>query len=295
MSTKLDLYRVFCTVADHQSISRAAQELYMSQSAVSQAVMQFERELDTRLFNRTARGVTLTTEGALIYEYARSALNLIRTGEQKLLEYKNVVSGELKIGVGDTISKYFLLPYLEEFLEKYPNIKFRIFNGTTLEISSLLKSGAVDVGICNFPLKDSALEQISCLEVEDIFVCGERYKSWYTEPVTPQELFRVPLILLERNSNSRQYVEEFFLSQGVVLNPEFELGSHDLLLEFAKSNLGVACVTKQFSLDYLEQGLVHEIELVPKIPKREIGICYLKSVSLSPAATRFVDQLVQCS
>jgi len=293
MSGKLDLYKVFIKVADHGSISHAAGELYMSQSAVSQAIMQMERELETRLFNRTARGVTLTTEGALIYDYAHSALNLIKTGEQKLLEFKNVIAGELKIGVGDTISKYFLLPYLEEFHAQYPNIKFKIVNGTTLEICSLLKSGTVDVGICNFPLRDPALEQIPCLEVQDIFVCGDRYRSLYAGRVTPKEIVQHPLILLERNSNSRQYVEEYLLSQGVVVSPEFELGSHDLLLEFAKINLGIACVTKQFSTEYLEKRLVYEIPVQPEIPKRSIGVCYLKSVSLSPASAKFVDQLVK--
>jgi LysR family transcriptional regulator, transcriptional activator of the cysJI operon len=293
MSGKLDLYKVFCMVARSGSFSKAAQDLYISQSAVSQAVMQLEGELEIRLFNRTPKGVTLTSEGSLLFEYAHSALSLIDAGEQKLLEFKNVAIGELKIGVGDTISKYFLLPYLEAFHTQYPNIKFKIVNGTTLEICSILKSGGVDIGICNFPLNDPALEQIACLEVQDIFVCGERYKSLSLSPVELEEIAKLPMILLERNSNSRKYVEDFMLSQGVKLSPEFELGSHDLLLEFAKINLGIACVTKQFTQEYLQKQLVYEIPLAREIPKRDIGVCFLKSVPLSPASKRFVDQLLR--
>ena len=79
------------------------------------------------------------------------------------------------------------------------------------------------------------------------------------------------------------------ISRGVKISPEFELGSHDLLLEFAKINLGIACVTKEFSKEYLNKGLIYEVQLTEEIPKRNIGVCFLKSVPLSRATTRFVE------
>ena len=111
MVAKLDLYKVFCQVAKSKSFSKAAKELYMTQPAVSQAIMQLEGELDIRLFNRTPKGVSLTNEGGILFEYINSAINLINVGEGKILEFKDLTVGELKIGVGDTISKYFLLSY----------------------------------------------------------------------------------------------------------------------------------------------------------------------------------------
>ncbi len=287
--SKLDLYRVFCVVAKRKSFSKAAKELFMTQPAVSQAIMQLESELDTRLFTRTPKGVTLTNEGSLILEYANSAINLINTGEEKILEYKNLTAGELKIGVGDTISRYFLLPYLEAFHNQYPNLKFKIINGTTFEICSIIKSGEVDIGICNFPLDDPALKLQPCIEIQDIFVCGEKFRSSLSGPVDLDQLAKLPLIFLESKSNSRHYVEDYMISKGIKMSPDFELGSHDLLLEFARINLGVACVTKEFSQDYLDQGLLYEVQLLEEIPKRSIGICYLNSVSLSPAAKKFVE------
>lgn len=83
--------------------------------------------------------------------------------------------------------------------------------------------------------------------------------------------------------------KNFFLTKGITIQPEFELGSHELLLEFAKINLGVACVTKEFSEEFLGEGLLHEVTLTEPIPKRSIGICYLKNVPLNRAAERFVD------
>ncbi|WP_085993844.1 LysR family transcriptional regulator [Oceanobacillus senegalensis] len=289
MIGKLDLYRIFWTVGKNQSFSKAAKSLYMTQPAISQAIRQLERELGTRLFHRTPKGVSLTNEGSLLFEYVHSSLNLIDAGEEKILEFKNLTAGELKIGVGDTISRHFLLPYLEDFHNKYPKIKFKIVNGTTLEIVTHLKSGEVDIAVCNFPINDPSLELIPCIEVQDTFVCGEKYKTLSSKPLELEELTKLPLIFLEPNSNSRKYVEEYLFAKGIFISPEFELGSHDLLLDFAKINLGIACVTREFSIDYLNRGFVYEVQLEDEIPKRNIGIGYLKSVPLSPASTRFVE------
>ncbi|GAA0681780.1 MULTISPECIES: LysR family transcriptional regulator [Clostridium] len=289
MASKLDLYKVFCMVGKHKSFSKAAKELYMTQPAVSQSIMQLEDELEIRLFTRTSKGVILTNEGKLIYEYANSAINLINTGEEKLLEARNLLIGDLKIGVGDTISKYFLMPYLEEFHKRYPNIKFKIINATTLELCSIVKSGEIDIAICNLPITDSALETKQCMEIQDIFVCGEKYKNKFQKPISFKELSKFPLILLESKSLSRQYIEKYLLSNGISINPEIELGSYDLLLEFTKINLGIACVIREFSKEYLEKNIIYEVPLKASIPKRSIGICFLKSVPLSPASTKFLE------
>jgi DNA-binding transcriptional LysR family regulator len=117
---KLDSYRVFCLVAEHQSFSKAAKALYATQPAISQTIMNMENVLGTRLFTRTSKGVKLTTDGQLLYEYISSAINLIEVGEKKLAEARDLLYGEMKIGVGDTISRYYLLPYLEKFNQNSP-------------------------------------------------------------------------------------------------------------------------------------------------------------------------------
>lgn len=291
MSINLEWYKVFRKVVQNESFSKAARQLFMTQPAVSQIISQLERELDTRLFNRTSKGVSLTEEGSLLFEYVNSALNLIDTGNEKLYELKNLSAGELKIGVGDTISRYYLLPYLEAFHTNYPSIRFKIINGTTVELIAALKSGEADIAVCNFPVEDETLEKRVCFDVQDAFVYGDRFKKLFLRPVPLQELTKLPLILLESKSNSRQYVEDFLSEKGVKIYPEFELGSHELLLEFAQINLGIACVVKEFSADYLDSGKLQEVEFLEPIPKRSIGVCYLKGVSLSPSASKFIEIL----
>lgn len=291
MVGKLDLYRIFNVVSQNSSISKASRELFMTQSAVSQAISRLEKELEIQLFYRTPKGVTLTEEGELVNEHVKSALAIMNAAEDKLLEFKQLKTGELRIGVGDTISRYFLLPYLEEFHSGYSGIKLKILNGTTTEICSFIKSGKADLGICNLPIQDEHLQVIPCKEIQDIFVCGEKYKKLTKSPISLEYLLEMPLIFLEKKSNSRQYVENFLKKRGFQVSPVFELGSYDLVLEFTKINLGISCVIKEFSMDYLRRGDVYEVVLEEKIPKRSIGICYLKNVPLSRAAQKFVDRI----
>lgn len=289
MSTRLDLYKIFCEVAKSQSFSKAAKELYMTQPAVSQAVMNLERELGIRLFTRTSKGVTLTNEGQLLFEHVNSAINLIHIGENKLLESRDLKVGEMKIGIGDTISRHFMLPYLEIFRNRFPNINLKIINRTTTELCDLLKSGEADIAVCNFPVRDPALETRKCRDIQDIFVCGEKYRDLCRDIISLEEIVKLPMILLERKSNSRLYLERYMSSKGFKITPEIELGSHDLLLEFARFNFGIACVVEEFSQEYLRSSKLYKLRLSEEIPPRSIGFCYLKSVSLSPAAMKLVE------
>ncbi len=146
---------------------------------------------------------------------------------------------------------------MEEFHSKYSNIKLRIINRTSLELCDLLKSGEIDIAICNLPIKDSQLEIIELIDIHDIFVCGEEYKDKISMPLNFNELAKLPLILLEPKTNSRRYVEKYILSKGIKIEPEIELGAHDLLLEFARINLGISCVVKEFSKEYLDNEYLY--------------------------------------
>lgn len=291
MIGKLDLYRVFHIVSRNKSFSKAAEELYMTQSAVSQSILKLERELEIQLFYRTPKGVVLTNEGKLLNEHVTSALGIINAAEDKMLEFKMLKNGELRIAVGDTISRYYLLPYLVTFHANYPGIKLKILNGTTSEILSFIKSGAADVGICNLPIQDEGLQVIPCKEIHDTFVCGEKYRGLTTKPVRFERLMELPLIFLEKQTLSRMFVEQFLKKKGYQVSPVFELGSHDLLIEFAKANLGVSCVIKEFVEVPLQTGALYELPIEVEIPGRHIGMVYLKSVPLSRAAQQFVGSI----
>jgi DNA-binding transcriptional LysR family regulator len=289
MIGRLEAYKIFNQVAIEGSFSKAAKSLFMSQPAISQSIAQLEGDLDVRLFTRTQRGVVLTEEGNLLFQHVNPGINLIANGEKRVSDAKNLLEGQLKLGVGDTVSRYFLMDCLEVFNRRFPAIKMKIINKTTMELGRLIKSGDIDLAIVNLPLDDTAFSIVPVQEVHDVFIAGERFSNLSGKILRLSELSALPLIMLDSSSRSRQYVEGFLKSRGVYVTPDIELGSHDLLLQFARIGLGISCVVKEYSKEFLDGSSIFELELEEAIPVRSIGACRLKGVEPSPAAEKFME------
>ena len=289
MSVKLELYRVFKEVAEAGNITAAAQTLFISQSAVSQSIKQLEAELQTRLFARNSRGVTRTADGRMLYEYVRSAMGLLETGEEKLSQSRDLQMGHLTIGASDTVTSQFLLPYLDRFHRQYPAIHIQIISGRSHKVLGLLQSGKVDIAFASTPQEGASLETFPCLATHSIFVAGAEYPCDFDHVYTLEEIARFPLILLERKASSRLYLEKYFLQNGLHLNPEIELGARSLLVDLAAIGFGVAGVTEEFVRRELESGRLRKLRTSFDIPPRSVDLCVLRDVPLTSAAQRFSD------
>ena len=290
MAVKLELYRVFKEVAETGNISLAAKNLYISQSAVSQSVKQLETALQARLFARSPRGVSLTWEGQMLYQYVRSALGLLATGEDKLSQAQQLLLGTLTIGASDTVTSFFLTPFLETFHRQHPGIRLKIVSGRSAKVLSMLKSGAVDIAFASSP-SDSSLTTWSCFATHSIFVAGGGYGCDFDHVYTRQEIADFPLILLERKASSRVFLEQYFLQSGITLTPEIELSSRSLLVSLAKIGLGVAGVTLEFVQDALLSGDIRLLKTDFTIPSRSVDMCTLQDVSPTAAASAFMEMV----
>jgi LysR family cyn operon transcriptional activator len=291
MTTNLEWYRVFYWTARKGSFSKAADELYITQPAVSYAIKQLESTLGGKLFYRNAKGVTLTAEGEVLFKFIEQAYGFLTTAEQQIAEMHQLLRGEIRIGAGDTLSKYYLLPHLEVFHEAFPAIKIKVTNRTSRETIQLLKEGKIDFGIINLPIEDNQVQIQETLLLQDCFVVGEKYKELALKSTTLQEINHLPFILLEAGSSTRRFIDYYAAAQGITIKPEIELGSIDLLVQFARIGLGIACVVKNFIREELEQSKLYEIKLLEPIPSRKVGIVTLKEMPLSAAANNFLRML----
>ena len=289
MSVKLELYKVFKEVAEAGNITAAAQSLFISQSAVSQSIKQLESELHTRLFARNSRGVTLTGEGKMLYEYVRNAMGLLETGEAKLAQTRELQMGQLTLGASDTVTSQFLLPYLDSFHRQYPAIHIQIVSGRSYKVLGLLQSGKVDIAFASTPQESSSLETHPCFKTHSIFIASKDYDCDFDHVYTLEEISQFPLILLEKKASSRLFLEKFFLQNGLHLHPEIELGARSLLVDLARIGFGVAGVTREFVTKELESGEMQELKTSFEIPARSVDMCVLRDVPMTAAAQRFAD------
>ena len=281
MKTNLEYYKIFYFVSKYGSISKAAEELSITQPAVSQAIKHLETDLECALFVRSSKGVRQTKEGNVLYEYVKRGYETLLAGEKKLSEMLDLEEGEICVGASDMTLKYYLLPYLEQFHEKFPQIRVIVTNAPTPETLQHLQDGKIDFGIVSTPV----------VEKQDTFVAGKAFAGLKNKTLSYQELNQLPLMSLEGNTSTRTYVEEFLAKHGVVTNPEFELATSDMLVQFAMRNLGIASVVENFAAEGLARGELFQLKFEEEIPPREICIVRNERIPVSAAAKRLLDTL----
>ncbi|KAF9126448.1 LysR family transcriptional regulator [Paenibacillus cellulositrophicus] len=289
MTNNYELYKVFYWAAKTGSLTQAAKALYLTQPSVSHAIKQLEERIGVTLFYRNSKGVSLTQEGKILFSYIEQSQILITLAEEKMVALKNLDSGELRIGGSDSLFKHYLLPFLEDFHVKYPGIKLHLNHGTTPEVISYLKEGRIDLGVVRMPIFDSQLEVTESIELQDCFVAGERYEELKGQALSMEQLMEYPVILFSRNSRVRMAITELFEKYGHELKPDIEVGSVDLLIEFAKRGLGISYVTREFVAKELKEGSLFEIELDVEIPPSKVGLMVMRNMPISAAAKRFIE------
>lgn len=289
MQAKLENYKIFKAVADSHNISTAAKNLYISQSAVSQSIKILEDSLGVRLFSRSQKGVSLTKDGEMLYEYISAALSLIESGEARLNETKELTSGELVIGASNTLTDAYLLPYLNEFHKKFPKVRVRILNGTSKRVTGYLDTGVVDLAFVTTNEKPEKYNSTLCFDTHFVFVAANDYPIDFTKKYTLEELASLPLIMLENEAGSRRFLEDFFLKQGIRLEPEIELASYELLISLAKIGLGVAVVTEELSKKAITNKEVRKLKVAADFPTREVRMLSIANGEPSMAAKKFME------
>ncbi len=286
----LELYKVFYTVAKSGSLTRAAQELYISQPAVSQSIKQLENQLGVTLFNRTHRGMELTSSGGkTIYNQIEQAITLIEDAENKLTALNTTATGAIRIGATDSIFYYLLADKIAEFNAKYPAVKFELISSTSPYTVNQLKEGRCDIAFINLPLEDGDVKFCGTVShITDVFVAGKRYEYLKGEPVPLKRLQELPLLMIEENTVARRALALFTRTLGLKLDPDIEVANWDLMIKLAARGMGVGCIPREYCGKQLAAGEIFELQTYPALPVRGVGIALAKNAPLSFAMREFI-------
>lgn len=291
MDINYELYKVFYHVAATLSFSEASKQLFISQSAVSQSIKVLEKKLNQTLFIRSTKKVQLTPEGEILLKHIEPAINLIHKGENQLLEANTLNGGQLRIGASDTICRYYLVPYLNEFHKTWPNVHIKVTNQTSIECAHLLENGQVDFIITNYPNSGlSSSQNVRIInEFSDVFVANQDYFPLKDQTVDLQKLQTYPILMLDRKSTTSEFLHHIFQKEQLDLVPEIELSSNDLLIDLARIGLGIAFVP-DFCIPENDKDLF-QVKLTQKLPIRQMVVAYNENLPISQAAKQFMDSL----
>lgn len=288
----LELYRIFYVVARTGSLTKAAEELYISQPAVSQAIKQLENQLGTKLFKRIHRGMELSAQGGeLIFEDIEKALLLLNGVEDRLSELNKSATGTLRIGASETIFQYVLADKLVKYHQTYPQVKFELFSDISPVTIERLKTDRCDVGFLNLPIEeDDGIEITDSVQLlNDVFIAGEAFSELKGKKLSVWDLRQYPLLLMEKSTVARSSFDHFCQSLGVGLHPTIEVDSWGFMKKLCVAGMGVGCIPQEYSLNKLRDGSLFKLDVSPVMPSRSVGMALPKGANLSFALRAFVN------
>lgn len=290
MKTNLELYKIFYTVAICGSISKAAEVLFISQPAITFQIKKLEEELNVSLFTRTKHGVILTDEGNVLFEHVKKGLEIIENGENALSNLKNLESGIIRIGASTTVCRHVVMPYLEIFHEMYPKIDIQIVNNLTNNLLKELRNGNLDVLFLNMPMDECKdLKIINIKEVQDIFVGNKKFYDETNGKINLIDLYDYPLLFQKLPSNTRMYLDSYLKKNNVNLKPKLEVVSYNLIMDLVKAGFGIGYATKEFIKDELKNKTLYEIEVLPKVSKRYIGLATIDKKTPNYSVKKLIE------
>lgn len=284
MEQNLSQYHIFYVTARCGNISKASRELFISQPAVSKAIQKLEQTLNTVLFRRGSRGVTLTEDGELLYRHVREAFTSLEAAEQSLERKHALGISHLRIGASTTLCKYVLLPYLQRFIQLHPHVKITITCQSTYRTLALLQEEKIDIGLVGQPDTLKGCEFQPPQSIQDTFVATAAYLSNLSLREEDSDLFHTAtFMMLDEENITRQFINNYFREHGIELRNILEISTMDLLIEFARIGMGAACVIREFVQTDLDSGNLVEVPLGIRFPARKIGFAWTKeSRELAP-------------
>ena len=291
MNINYELYRIFYVVAKVGNITKAANELMISQPAISKSIKNLEEQLGGNLFTRTQKGVSLTKEGEEFYKYIEKAILYIDNAENKFTSLINLEVGKINIGVSSTkLVSEFLIESLYDFHKLYPKIKIEVMVGETHFLINQLRNGLLDALIITSPIEESSdLKIFKCRDVEVCFISNDENQDLINKETKLKDITDYPLILPVREFNDRDIIEDYASSNGVILTPSLELSSYGLIRDFSVAGFGIGIVPEIAIEDDLKLKRLYKINVVPKIPNCYIAIVNLNKKEVSFGTKKLID------
>jgi DNA-binding transcriptional LysR family regulator len=286
---EIDRLSVFRAVAREGGFSRAARKLHRTQPAVSQSIRVLEEELGERLFARLGRKTILTPAGRAYLEHVEQAFEALQRGRERLDALRDLTEGELVIGTSDTTACYVLPPVLVAFRATYPGIELRIANRPSPITLEQVAARDVDLGFVTLPAAYPRLTIERVMPREDVAILPVDHPLAGRRRLRLEQLARHPLLLLDRGSRSRSFVDECFAQRGIEPQISMELASIEVIKRLVELGLGVSIVPAiAVSVEVAEGRLVAR-RVFTRREQRALGVVHRGSDSLSRAARAFLE------
>ncbi|MDB5904408.1 MAG: transcriptional regulator [Betaproteobacteria bacterium] len=283
--------QVFYTVAKQLSFTKAAEQLFMTQPAVTFQVKQLEEHFNTRLFERSHGRIALTPAGRIVVEYAERILTMSEEMDTRVADLTGVVAGPLLLGASTTIAEFILPQILGEFKARHPEVQAHMTVANSETIVNRVADHTIDVGLIESPSYLPSLQNEICCDDELVLICAPTHALATRRTVTAHDIAAIPIVRREPGSGTREFTDNYFRERGVPpedLNLVMELGSPEAMKGVVETGIAVAIVSRATIAKELKLGSVVAIPLAPRL-MRTLSVVHPKEKFRSRLLTTFVE------
>ena len=273
MKFNLEYYRTFFITANFLNFTKAAEQLCLTQSAVSQTIKKLESELGCTLFLRRPSGLRLTEEGDILYNHVKKAFEELQTGEYQILKLGDFKTGSLRVGATETTIRFFLAPLIHKFKKEFPNIHISFIGSTTQDTCKKLSNGDIEFAFLISPIPaEYHFELIKIRTLQDVFCAGKDFNIDFSKEYTPSEIIEYPLVSISSDNSVRGYIDKWFMKYNIIFTPEYTVKSTGLVLPLIQNNLGIGILPFDYISEDIRQGKMIQIKMTDLPPSRDIYI-----------------------
>lgn len=287
----LNLYKIFYVIAQSKSISEASEKLCISQPAVSKSIKKLEDLLGVKLFYRNKKGIDLTSDGVILYEYVDKCYNYLIAGQKMIEDFKQLKRGNISIGAPSHIACFFLIDYIKKFIDMYPNVKIRLISSSTKILTNELYNHKLDFIIDSPPIDvkgdDAIIKKIG--ELETIFISSNEIID---NKLSIENFNNYNYILPYDSSTAYKMLNKTLNEYGILINSKFEVDTTDVIISSVKAGLGIGYIVEKAATDELKAGLIKKMETDIALPKLQINLVYMKNY-LTSASNEFIKVIME--
>ena len=270
---------VFYTVAKLQNISKAAEELGVTQPAVSRIISNIEKEYHTKLFFRSKTGVSLTRDGQNLFEMIKAPLIELEKVSNNLSSNKTLDKVTIHIGATSTALYCYLFKHLEDDIKKiFPNVNFKIYSDSSTKLLNMVSNGSIDFAFITTPYQGREdLETHNVVKLNDILIAPISYKDQIKDKVSIKDLENYPFILLSKEMQFREYIDNFLNKYKVHVTPVYETDSSAILTPFVELGYGLTFIPDEMAAKSINEGKCYQVNIKEKLPDRYIAFAIKKN------------------
>lgn len=280
--------KIFYNTATKLNMSKVAKEMYISQPSISQSIHELEEEVGTKLFDRIGKKLYLTYEGEIFLNYTRRILNLYEEVTDSIKDAKVTNKGKIRIGASTTIGIYILPDIIKEFSSLYPDIEISLIIENAAHIESLILENKIDFGYIEGKVKIDEINMEKIWKDEIVFICSNSHKLKNKELISGEDLKDEKIIMREKGSGTREYVEAFLNEKMIEYNIFLELGNTEAIKRSVEANLGIGCISKLAVIDSVKRGELNLLKLDKGEISRDLVFLIHKDKYITNAMNEFI-------